>query len=80
MGMAEGGIEGAVKAPIGWAKARPFVFVIFLFIVVLLVLRFRHAIARAISKIPKLGPWLVGGADTVVPAASTTPTPSDGSS
>lgn len=76
--MADGPVE-IVKAPVGWAKAKPLAFIVFVFILVLLVLRFRHAIARWISKIPKLGPWLVGGADTVVPAASTTPTPSDGS-
>ena len=75
--MAEGGLEGAVKAPIGWAKARPWVFVLLIFIVVLLTLRFRHAIARMIVKIPKLGPWLVGGKNTVAPSTTTAPPPSD---
>lgn len=74
------GVTDIVKAPIGWAKAKPVVFFIFLFIVVLLVLRFRHAIARWIAKIPKLGPWLVGGKGTVVPETATTPPTDDGTS
>ena len=78
--MAEGGLEGAVKAPLGWAKARPWVFLIFLFLFTLLVLRFRHQIARFIAKIPKLGPWLVGGKNTVVPASTTAPAPTDDTS
>lgn len=74
------GVEDTVKAPVMWAKAKPLAFILFVFIVVILVLRFRHAIARWIVKIPKLGPWLVGGKSTVVPDAGTTPPADDGTS
>jgi hypothetical protein len=68
--MADGAVD-TLTAPVGWAKAKPLAFIIFLFVVVLLVLRFRHAIARWIVKIPKLGAWLVGGKKTVVQASMT---------
>lgn len=71
-------VTDVVKVPTAWAKSRPWIFLIFVFVLVLLVLRFRHQIARLISKIPKLGPWLVGGKNTVVPATSTTPAPAAG--
>jgi|HubBroStandDraft_5_1064220.scaffolds.fasta_scaffold116232_3 hypothetical protein len=74
------GVEETVTAPVGWAKAKPLAFFLLLFIVVLLTLRFRHAIARWIAKIPKLGPWLVGGKASVVPATSNTPAATDASS
>jgi hypothetical protein len=74
------GVEETVTAPVGWAKAKPWAFFFLVVAIVLLTLRFRHAIARLISKIPKLGPWLVGGKASVVPATTTTPTPDNGSS
>ena len=49
-----------VKAPVGWAKARPVVFAIFVLIIVIVVIRFRETIAGWISKIPLVGGWLTG--------------------
>ena len=49
-----------VKAPVGWAKAKPVIFTLFLLIVVILTIRFREAIAGALSKIPVVGKWLKG--------------------
>lgn len=73
-----GEVTDVVKVPTAWAKSRPWIFLIFVFVLVLLVLRFRHQIARLIAKIPKIGPWLVGGKATVVPAVATTPAAGDG--
>lgn len=49
-----------VKAPIGWAKARPVVFVLFVAIVILLTIRYRDKIAMCLARIPVVGPWLTG--------------------
>jgi hypothetical protein len=49
-----------VTAPIGWAKARPVVFFLFLLAVVLLTIRFRDKIAVGLARIPVVGKWLTG--------------------
>lgn len=49
-----------VTAPLGWAKARPFVFVFFVLVVFLVAIRFRTGIASALSKIPVIGKFLTG--------------------
>jgi len=55
-----------VKAPVGWAKAKPVVFAIFVLLVILLTIRYREQIARCLAKIPVVGPWLTGLARVAV--------------
>jgi hypothetical protein len=53
-------VTTGIKKPLGWAKASPWVFALFLLVVVLLTIRFRDAIAAFISKWPVVGKWLTG--------------------
>lgn len=53
-------VTQVVKAPVGWAKAKPVVFSIFVLLVILLTIRYRDKIAMCLAKIPVLGPWLTG--------------------
>jgi hypothetical protein len=50
----------AAKAPLGWAKARPFVFAIFVVLLMAVTIRYREKIAGWLSKIPGVGKWLTG--------------------
>lgn len=51
-------VTAPITAPLGWAKARPVVFFVFLLIVVLFVIRFRDQLAALLAKIPVVGKWL----------------------
>lgn len=61
---------GAAKAPLGWAKARPIVFVVFVVLLMAVTIRYREKIAGWLSKIPGVGKWLTGvaAAAAVLPA------------
>jgi len=65
--------ESVVKKPTGWLKANPWVFIVFLFIVVVLVFRFRDAIAKGFAKMstwPLVGrpiAFLTGATNTNAP-------------
>jgi hypothetical protein len=58
-----------ITAPIGWAKARPLAFIVFMLIVVVLIIRFRDKIAALLARIPVVGKWLTGITHTGAPAA-----------
>lgn len=59
-------VTQVVKAPMGWAKAKPVVFAIFVLLVILLTIRYREKIAMCLAKIPVVGPWLTGLARVAV--------------
>lgn len=60
-------VTSNVKAPIGWAKAKPLGWILFVLVVMLIAIRFREKIAGALAKIPVVGKWLTGIA---MPAAA----------
>jgi hypothetical protein len=47
-----------VTKPVGWAKANPWIFVIVLFILAIIMFRFREAIARGFAK---MATWPIVG-------------------
>lgn len=53
-------VTDVVKAPVGWAKAKPVIFTVFVLVVFLVAIRFRTQIAAGLSKIPVVGKWLTG--------------------
>jgi type II secretory pathway component PulF len=64
-------VTAPITAPLGWARARPVVFFIFLLIVVLLVIRFRDQLAALLARIPVVGKWLTKIDAAGLPAAAT---------
>jgi len=49
------GAASAAKAPVGWLKAHPIVFVLFFLILALIAIRFRKQIVSLISGVPIAG-------------------------
>ena len=45
----------ALKAPIGWAKARPFVFALLIIAIIVLAIRFRKGIVGGLTGLPGVG-------------------------
>lgn len=55
------GATNLVKKPMAWARATPVIFLLFVFAVALLVLRFRTRLAAWLAKY-KFGRWVLGAA------------------
>lgn len=53
-------VTSNVTAPIGWAKAKPFGWALFVLVIILVAIRFREKIAAGLAKIPGIGKWLTG--------------------
>lgn len=51
-------VVSAAKAPLGWAKARPFVFFLFLLFVIVMAIRFSDRIVGLLSR-SRLTAWMV---------------------
>lgn len=53
-------VTAPIKKPLGWAKASPWIFALFLLVVFIVAIRFRDTIAGWLAKIPVVGTWLTG--------------------
>jgi hypothetical protein len=52
-------VEGAVKAPLTWAKARPVVFIVLALVIAVLAIKFAPKLLGLIGKAPIVGPKVV---------------------